>query len=252
MAYSPIENYGVIGDMQTVALVERDGSIDWFCFPHFDSPSVFGSILDHGKGGRFRIGPADPGVHGKQMYWPETNVLITRFLSAEGVAELLDFMPVVSSPGRRRIVRKIKAVRGTLRLSVECSPAFDYARRRHETHIHAGGASFAAPGLTMALATGVPLTRMRDGVCADFRLDEGEEAVFVFKEVPASRNAPAISRIGVWADGDQFHIFIDGVYQASASAAVIPGGTIGVFARSAGENAVTVNFSELEVWDVSP
>jgi GH15 family glucan-1,4-alpha-glucosidase len=83
MAYQPIENYGVIGNMYTTALVGMDGSVDWFCYPHFDSPSVFASILDDRKGGRFKISPTVDGIRQKQFYLPETNVLVTRFLSAD-------------------------------------------------------------------------------------------------------------------------------------------------------------------------
>ncbi|MCP5109368.1 MAG: glycoside hydrolase family 15 protein, partial [bacterium] len=90
MSYQPIENYGVIGDMHTVALVGLNGSIDWLCYPHFDSPSVFAAVLDDAKGGRFRICPVDDnGINYKQFYWPETNVLVTRFLSGRGVAEVI-------------------------------------------------------------------------------------------------------------------------------------------------------------------
>jgi GH15 family glucan-1,4-alpha-glucosidase len=94
MAYLRIEDHGIIGDMHTVALVGIDGTIDWYCFPHFDSPSVFGSILDDKKGGYFRIAPADQGFVSKQLYLPETNILVTRYLSTQGVAELTDFMPI--------------------------------------------------------------------------------------------------------------------------------------------------------------
>ena len=93
MAYQPIQDHGIIGDLQTVALVGMDGSIDWFCFPYFDSPSVFAAILNDAKGGRFRIAPTC-GTTRKQFYRPETNVLITRFLTAEGVGQVTDFMPV--------------------------------------------------------------------------------------------------------------------------------------------------------------
>ena len=92
MTYQPIENHGMIGDMHTVALVATDGSIDWLCVPRFDSPSVFAAILDDGKGGRFKIAPVGDDVTCKQFYWPETNVLITRFLGPDGAAELTDFM----------------------------------------------------------------------------------------------------------------------------------------------------------------
>lgn len=93
MAYLPIEHYGLIGDMYTAALVGKNGSIDWFCYPHFDSPSVFAAILDDGKGGRFRIAPTEEGVSHKQVYWPGTNILITRFLCPGGLGELVDYMP---------------------------------------------------------------------------------------------------------------------------------------------------------------
>src|SRR5690242_17972066 len=92
--YQPIENYGVIGNMRTAALVGRDGSIDWFCVPHFDSPSVFAAILDGQRGGRFQIAPACKELRRKQFYWPDTAILVTRFLHEEGVGQVEDFMPV--------------------------------------------------------------------------------------------------------------------------------------------------------------
>ena len=88
MAYQPIQNYGLIGDLHTAALVGTDGSIDWLCFPSFDSPSVFGAILDDKKGGRFKISPLAENATYKQVYWPDTNVLITRFLSPDGHLQL--------------------------------------------------------------------------------------------------------------------------------------------------------------------
>ena len=84
MSYQPIENYGIIGNMRTVALVGMNGSIDWYCYPHFDSPSIFGALLDDVKGGRFQISPIGDPVRHKQFYWPSTNILITRFLLADG------------------------------------------------------------------------------------------------------------------------------------------------------------------------
>ena len=90
--YQPIENYGIIGNMRTAALVGMDGSIDWLCLPHFDSPSVFAAILDDHKGGRFRIAPVAEGVRHKQFYWPSTNILVTRFLHADGVGEVEDYV----------------------------------------------------------------------------------------------------------------------------------------------------------------
>src|SRR5262245_52265457 len=125
--YLPIEKYGVIGNMRTAALVGMDGSLDWLCLPRFDSPSVFAAILDHRKGGRFRIAPSSAGFRHKQFYWPDTNVLITRFLHDDGVGEIEDYMPV---GGNRRVpngvVRRVKVVRGKLSFHMECQPAFDY------------------------------------------------------------------------------------------------------------------------------
>jgi GH15 family glucan-1,4-alpha-glucosidase len=99
MAYLPIENYGIVGDMHSAALVGINASIDWFCFPRFDSPSVFAAILDDEKGGRFNVSPAIDGVKSKQVYWPDTNVLLMRFLSSAGIAEVIDYMPVVRRRG---------------------------------------------------------------------------------------------------------------------------------------------------------
>src|SRR5215467_533199 len=91
--YLPIAGHGLIGDRHTAALVGTDGTIDWYCCPRFDSPSVFAAILDADRGGLFRISPDCEGWSSKQLYLPDTNVLITRFLSPGGVGELQDFMP---------------------------------------------------------------------------------------------------------------------------------------------------------------
>src|SRR2546427_9171789 len=115
MRYKPIESYGVIGDMDSVALVGMDGSIDWCCLPYFDSPSVFAAILDQEKGGHFSIHAAAESRR-QQMYLPETNVLVTRFLSTEGVGELIDFMPVQNRARgavRHQIIRIVRGVRGS-------------------------------------------------------------------------------------------------------------------------------------------
>jgi len=186
LAYQPIEDYGIIGNMRTVALVGKHGSIDWYCFPYFDSPSVFGAILDDGKGGRFQICPVCDEVATKQLYWPETNVLITRFLSTDGVGEIEDFMPVGLSPeegGRDQLVRRVRVVRGAVRFRLVCQPAFDYARAGNETVMEKGGACFHSPSLSLGLASDVPLARDDAGVTADFTLKEGEVASFILRPV---------------------------------------------------------------------
>ena len=129
--YQPIENYGVIGDLYTVALVGMDGSIDFFAFPHFDSPTVFAALLDHAKGGRFQIAPQLVDARQKQLYLPDSNVLLTRFLAAEGVAEISDFMPVEEVEQAHNLVRRVKTVRGELCFRMLCAPRFDYGRASH-------------------------------------------------------------------------------------------------------------------------
>ena len=186
MAYQPIENYGIIGDLHSVALVGLDGSIDWLCLPSFDSPSVFAAILDDENGGRFKISPASEGVTRKQLYWPDTNVLVSRFFTPEGVAEITDYMPIgapTNGHGRHQLIRRVEVVRGEMAFRMECSPAFDYARDGHETEIGAEGASFHSPRLSLGLAASVPLKRRSDGVVAEFTLREEQMAVFVLRQI---------------------------------------------------------------------
>ncbi len=186
MAYQPIENYGIIGNMRTVALVGINGSIDWMCFPHFDSPSVFGALLDDEKGGSFQITPVDPSYNAKQFYWPETNVLITRFLTDDGVCEIRDFMPVQKDnlkDGVTRLVRMVKMVRGCLPLRVCCRPAFDYACSEHEIIMGKHGVRFRSDGMQLSLASSVKLSQKQDAVEARIELQEGESAHFVLREL---------------------------------------------------------------------
>ena len=183
--YEPIENYGLIGNLRTAALVSFDGSVDWLCWPHFDSPSVFGALLDANRGGRWQIAPVNrEDVQGKQFYWPETNVLITRFLSPEGVGELQDFMPVgLPEPGPRQLIRRVRVTRGEIRFRMYCHPAFDYARARHETELQGEMACFRSPGLSLSLASSVPLRIEECGVVAEFTLQEDECVTFVLRDL---------------------------------------------------------------------
>jgi GH15 family glucan-1,4-alpha-glucosidase len=186
MAYQPIENYGIIGDLHSAALVGMDGSIDWLCLPRFDSPSVFAAILDDEKGGRFKISPVSGGATRKQLYWPDTNVLVTRFFTPDGVAEITDYMPIdAPAPGRghHQLIRRIEVVRGEMAFRMECSPAFDYARDEHQTQIVPGGATFRSTQLSLGLATQVPLKQQGGGVVAEFTLREEQMAVFVLRQI---------------------------------------------------------------------
>jgi GH15 family glucan-1,4-alpha-glucosidase len=187
MAYQPIENYAIIGNMRSAALVGRNGSIDWFCFPHFDSPSLFASILDHSKGGHFKIAPVITDSKSKQYYWPDTNVLITRFYNAEGIVEITDYMPVgddIVDEFDYRIVRRVKGIHGRMRMKVECYPAFNYALEKHETIISEKGASFHNPQLSMAVGSNISLQKNEKGAFAEFEItEEDETAVFVLHKI---------------------------------------------------------------------
>jgi GH15 family glucan-1,4-alpha-glucosidase len=186
MAYQPIENYGIIGDLHSVALVGMDGSIDWLCLPHFDSPSIFAAILDDEKGGRFRIAPASGDVSRKQLYWPDTNVLVTRFFTPDGVAEITDYMPIHMSEnghGSHQLIRRVEVVRGEMAFRMECFPAFNYARDGHETEISEAGACFRSAQLSLGLTTRVPLKQRDNTIVSEFALREEQSAVFVLREI---------------------------------------------------------------------
>jgi GH15 family glucan-1,4-alpha-glucosidase len=189
MAYQPIENYGIIGDLHTVALVSREGSIDWLCFPHFDSPSLFGAILDDRVGGRFRVSPATQAASSKQLYWPDTNVLITRFLSPEGVGEVTDYMPIrslASGHGYHRLIRQVRVVRGSMAFHLEVQPAFNYARDPHQVELTEQSVIFRSAELSVELLTQVPLRVCDDRVVADFTLQEEQQVAFVLQEYEPS------------------------------------------------------------------
>ncbi len=191
LSYQPIENYGVIGDMHSVALVGNDGSIDWCCLPRFDSPSIFAAILDHEKGGHFSVSSVLPGRN-RQMYMPDTNVLITRFLSPEGVGEVIDFMPVEedpTAPKTHQIVRVAKAIRGTVRFRLECVPAFNYARTAHTLVREGRGAVFESGDMRISLISRFPLAPYGQGVAVEFTLGPGESATFVLRQVEADHDA---------------------------------------------------------------
>jgi GH15 family glucan-1,4-alpha-glucosidase len=186
--YPPIEAHGVIGDLQTVALVSMDGCIDFLCLPGFDSPSVFVSLLDSERGGEFSLAPVLDQATRKQLYLPDTNVLLTRFLSADGVAEICDFMPIHSARHPSRIVRRVNTIRGALRIRMRCAPRFDYARAQHSVERVEGGVVFTgADGLVLRLSTPVPLRQEGADVIADFTLASNESARFVLEHVPAGR-----------------------------------------------------------------
>jgi GH15 family glucan-1,4-alpha-glucosidase len=183
--YAPIEDYAVIGDLRTIALVGRDGSIDFMCFPSYDSPTVFAALLDSGKGGRFLLAPVLQGAKQTQLYLPDTNVLLTRFLSAEGVAEVSDFMPLAGGGEAQAVVRRAKTVRGEVRFRMSCEPQFDYGRAGHAVEHRPGEVVFASDRLALSLRTSAPL-RVADGAAvSEFVLRAGESMSFVLEEAGA-------------------------------------------------------------------
>jgi GH15 family glucan-1,4-alpha-glucosidase len=185
--YLPIAEHGLIGDLHTAALVGVEGTIDWYCSPDFDSPSVFAAILDRNRGGHWRIAPTGSGWTSKQLYFPDTNILITRFLSADGVGEVQDFMPIASSRAHppHSLIRRTVCVRGRVELVTEIEPRFDYGRQQHRPHQHPQGAIFETPALSLALASPRPLTMTDAGARATFVLSHGESATFAL--VPVER-----------------------------------------------------------------
>jgi len=184
--YPDISDHGLIGDLQTAALVANDGTIDFFCCPRFDSPSVFCSLLDAEKGGYFRVSPVADSYVSKQLYMPSTAMLITRFMTPDGVGEVLDFMPVIEGAptDRHRLVRHLRVARGTMEFQVDVQPRFDYGRASHSVDITDSGAVFrTAGGMELTLHTsslGSPaerraaVERVGDGLRATITMREGE------------------------------------------------------------------------------
>ncbi|GGX26120.1 hypothetical protein GCM10010353_46470 [Streptomyces chryseus] len=193
--YPPIADHGLIGDLQTCALVSSDGVVDWFRTPRFDSPSIFASLLDHDRGGHFSITVDVPGTTVRQLYLADTAVLITRFMTPDGVGEVVDFMPVDQperATDRHRLVRAMRVVRGTVRFGVECRPRFDYGRAPHRLTLDDGAARFHGPGVDVHLQTAGPLSLRRDGddVRAEVVLRKGELAATALTVCAAGGEAP--------------------------------------------------------------
>jgi GH15 family glucan-1,4-alpha-glucosidase len=152
--YPLIADHGLIGNLQTAALVATDGTIDWFCAPRFDSPSIFGALLDQERGGHFRVRPTVDVFNRQQLYYPDTAILLTRFLTEAGVGEVIDFMPVASTAfasDRHRLVRMLRCVRGEMTFALDIAPRFDYGREPHETHISEEGIVFKGARTAMSL-----------------------------------------------------------------------------------------------------
>jgi GH15 family glucan-1,4-alpha-glucosidase len=206
--YPLISDHGLIGDLQTTALVTTDGAIDFFCAPRFDSPSIFASLLDARKGGRFQITSTRHDRTTTQIYFPQSACLITRFMTDAGIGELVDFMPVddpTSVTENHKIVRLVRCLRGEMPFRLECEPRFDFARRSHKLSLTPEGAVFHADGQDLVLHGAAGVERSGEGdVRLDFTLKAGEVRGFMLET--AAREAPRpVSR------GEAIRLFDDTV-----------------------------------------
>lgn len=187
MSYQPIENYGIIGDLNTIALVGLNGSIDFMCFPNFDSPSIFAALLDEHKGGDFQLKPVFKEMKTKQLYLPDTNVLLTRFLSAEGVAEITDFMPVEELYNGKELIRRVTTIRGEVKFKMKCRPRFNYGRCTHTVKAVSDNevlfTSSDEDKTVLRLLSSVPLTISNNDAIAEFTLEPTETADFLLEHI---------------------------------------------------------------------
>src|SRR5882672_813637 len=194
--YPPIENHGVVGNLNTVALVGLDASIDFMCFPNFDSPSIFAALLDYRKGGSFKLAPALNDARHKQLYMPDSNILLTRFLASEGIAEVSDFMPISAEGGANALIRRAKTVRGKIRYRMICDPRFDYGRASHKVQRKKKEVIFISQGkdkTALRLRSEVPLKTVNGVAVAEFTLREGESVAFVLEQAHSSKDSPSVS-----------------------------------------------------------
>jgi GH15 family glucan-1,4-alpha-glucosidase len=191
--YPAISDHGLIGDLQSAALVAIDGTIDWFCWPRFDSPSVFAALLDERGGGRFSLAPSSEVRTIKQMYMPDTAILVTRYLSESGIAEVLDFMPVENPTvhsERRCIVRVIKGVRGEVPFRASVEPRFDYGRKDHRVHVDGTTAVFECGDHRMHLMALSDLESDGTDVRSETSVRAGDVAGFVLETGSSGRPRP--------------------------------------------------------------
>lgn len=195
MSYQPIENYGVIGDLQTVALVGINGSIDYMCFPNLDSPSLFCRLLDHKKGGYFSLSPIGTEYRPKQLYLSDSAILFTRFLSKDGVAEISDFMPISEQVSDRALIRRVKVIRGQMTFEMVCEPGINYGQSKHTIELDAEGVLFRSISpeeIILRLRTRIPIEVDNNGqtVRSTFSLRSGETATFILENGGTSQPSP--------------------------------------------------------------
>lgn len=194
MKYQPIENYGLVGDLATTALVGMDGSIDFMCYPRFDSPTIFAALLDREKGGHFRIAPHSGEFHQRQRYFPDTNILLTRFLGEQGIAEISDFMAIDHLGHRHNLIRRVKVVRGKINLKMVFAPKFDYARTGHSIEKKPDRLIFIPDHKRLPVLlfrSSVPVKIINGAAVAEFTLRSQQTASFVLEEAQGGKESPS-------------------------------------------------------------
>jgi GH15 family glucan-1,4-alpha-glucosidase len=196
--YPNISDHGLIGDLQTAALVTTDGTVDFFCCPRFDSPSVFASLLDADRGGHFSLEPEADSYVTRQLYFPDNAMLITRFMTKDGVGEVVDFMPVIEGAptDRHRLVRQLRVARGAMRFKLDIQPRFDYGRASHTVEVNGNGAVFrASDGMELTLHVSgrrtesegrATVERAGDGLRAAVTMREGQTGGMVLESMGGS------------------------------------------------------------------
>jgi GH15 family glucan-1,4-alpha-glucosidase len=179
-AYPSIADHGLIGDLRTAALVSIDGTVDWLCIPRFDGDPVFASLLDRERGGRWALCPTCEVSGTNQFYFPDSNVLVTRFLTVDGVVEVQDFLPVGPPDDEppRMLIRRVVAVRGAMELRAEVAPRFDHGAAAPSVQDGPDGAVFAHGDVRLRLRATVDLETTDAAASATFSLQEGDVVAF--------------------------------------------------------------------------
>jgi len=183
--YKKLEDYGIIGNLDTCALISRDGSIDWCCFPHIESPSVFAAILDIDKGGHFWVKPKGK-FESQQLYIEKTNILKTKFNTPSGALDIADFMPVEVAEGKtlhkhQAILRKITCSKGRVELELSFKPRFDYGRVVPSLELVEAGIAASRQNQKLFLQSPFSLSISNDEVVGRFNVNRGETRWFVLR-----------------------------------------------------------------------
>ncbi len=191
-----IGDHGIIGDLETAALVARDATIDYLCWPSLDSPTIFADLLDPGNGGAFTLQPQLDASENLQLYVPDTNVLLTRWMAEGGSAEVVDLLPLPDARAHpdgaaRCLIRRVCVTRGTIRFRVSCTPRFDYACEMPAIDTSGNGVRFVGRDLSLRMFASIPLESDPGGVVAYFTLNDGESAWFVLGDDSLPRPSDA-------------------------------------------------------------